>query len=155
MIYLTVGTFPGGFNRLTEAVDVLCGKHNIECVAQIGKTSYCPSNMSFSDFYDSAQHNAYIASSQAIITHGGFGVIGDIMRLQKPFLIVPRRPEEGPNDQREMALRLAQMYNLNLCMDINDLESHFLKLINTTGTPARYNLDTNIPRLISDFLQTH
>lgn len=155
MIYLTVGTFPGGFNRLVEAVDRLCGKYRVECVAQIGKSSYRPANMAFSDFYDSEQHIALIASSQAVITHGGFGVIGDIMRRQKPFLIVPRKPDEGPNDQRETAVRLAKTYNLNLCMDIDELESHFVALINSNDVPPEYRLETDIPNLISSFLRTH
>ena len=40
MIYLTVGTYPGGFDRLVKNIDELCERHDIECVAQIASALY-------------------------------------------------------------------------------------------------------------------
>ena len=155
MIYLTVGTFPGGFDRLVRAIDTLCGKHNLECKAQIGANSYKPDHMTFSEFYTYEEHCKNIAYSDFVITHGGFGVIGDIMRIGKPFLVVPRTSSEGPNDQRDMAVRLASIYKLNLCMDIDNIERPFIDLLNAQCHRDKYDISSNIPQLVAEFLNTH
>jgi UDP-N-acetylglucosamine transferase subunit ALG13 len=155
MIYLTVGTYREGFDRLVKAVDTLCGKHHLECIAQTGESSYKPAHMIYSNFYPHKEHHRNIANSEFVITHGGFGVIGDIMRLGKPLLVVPRKPSEAGHDQREMAIRLARIYEFGLCLDINEIERHVLELLSSQSHYVNYDLGSNIPELIADFLFTH
>ena len=155
MIYLTVGTYPGGFDRLVETIDKLCGIHEIECIAQIGVSSYKPVNLDYRDFFMQEEHLNNIENAKFIITHGGFGIIGDIMRMQKPMIIAPRKPGEGPNDQIEMAKNISEMHDIPLCLEIKDLEQLFLSLLNMKDEKIIYNFNNNVSSIISDYLKNH
>lgn len=154
MIYLTVGTYPLGFERLVKAVDDLCAQHEVECVAQISGGNYEPQNMSYQPFYSAEDQQKLISNSQFVVTHGGFGVIGDIMRQGKPLLVFPRPPGEGPNDQRPVAKRLAEQYDFKFCDNLDELRSEFVIMLNSSNLNINYSLESNIPHIICDYLSS-
>jgi len=154
MIYLTVGTYPPGFDRLVEAVDNLCAQYNIKGYAQISGGSYKPKHMLYQKFYSSEEQSTFIENSDFIISHGGFGVIGDILRQGSPLLVFPRPPAEGPNDQRPVAKKLAELFGFTLCQDIDDLKNKFAVMTNSQLTKKSYNLESDIPSIITDYLKS-
>lgn len=153
MIYLTVGTYPKGFDRLVNEIDDICGKHNIDCIAQIGNTSFQPKNIQYKNFFAQDDHLNHIRDAKFIITHGGFGIIGDIMRLQKPMIIAPRKQGEGPNDQIEMAQQISKMHDITLCLDINNIEQELLTLLENNESKIIYNFENNVSSMISTYLK--
>ena len=154
MIYLTVGTYPKGFDRLVEAVDLLCAEYKVECIAQISGGSYKPHHMTYQSFYSSDVQANYIGESQFVIAHGGFGIIGDVMRHGKALLVFPRPPEEGPNDQRPVAEKLAEQYGFSLSTNLDELRAMFSSMLKDTVSESDYRLETNVPSLVSEFLKT-
>ena len=154
MIYVTVGSYPAGFDRLIQYVDDLVALHPVECVAQIAGGSYVPENFRYQRFFNSSEQNDFIKSAQFVISHGGFGVIGDIIRMGKPMIVVPRPPEEGPNDQRPVARRLASQFGFPLCESFAALQEQFMLMMASDTSSLKYQLDTDIPETIADFLRT-
>ena len=152
MIYLTVGTFPAGFDRLVKAVDDLCFKYRVQCVAQISCGKYIPKHMSYNEFCSVEEQRKYIENSEFVITHGGIGAIGDIMRQGKPMIVFPRLPEEAGHDQMPVSKRLSDTYGFSLCENINDLNDVFKEMLGSSNSFIDYPLGSNIPNLISDYL---
>lgn len=154
MIFLTVGTFPPGFDRLVEAVDKLCEQYMVECTAQISNGSYTPRYITSKPFFSAEEQFACIKDCRFVIAHGGFGVIGDILRQGKPLLVFPRKPEEGPNDQRPVAKRLAEQFDFHLCNELDDLERVFLLMLNASIALRPFSFKSNVPTIIRDYLGT-
>jgi UDP-N-acetylglucosamine transferase subunit ALG13 len=154
VIYLTVGTFPVGFDRLVMAVDQLCAQHNVDCIAQISDGQYTPSHMSFKQFFSAEEQQRNIENSQFVISHGGLGIIGDILRQGKPLLVFPRLPEEAAHDQRPAVARLAEIHQFYCSNTEEELNQDFVTLLNQPEGVISYELDSNIPQLISQYLKS-
>ncbi len=152
MIFLTVGTYPPGFDRLVTVVDHLCNKYKVRGVAQISGGIYTPNHMKSAGFYPQEIQQQYLEECDFVITHGGFGVVGDLLRLGKPFIVFPRPLNEGPNDQRPVAYKLAKIFNLTVCHNLDDLERYFKEFLEKKSGKISNNLNNNIPELISDFI---
>jgi UDP-N-acetylglucosamine transferase subunit ALG13 len=148
-----VGSYPKGFDRLVSAVDKLCQKYSLEVVAQIAGGSYKPQFMEYSDFFPQNVQNEYLANCDLVITHGGFGVIGDLLRLGKPFVVFPRPPGEGPNNQVPVAIKLSEKYRFTLCNTESELEGVIKHLSNQHNKIQVNSLECNVPELIFNFLQ--
>ncbi|PHS73130.1 MAG: hypothetical protein COB22_02355 [Cycloclasticus sp.] len=134
------------------AVDEMCCRHGVECVAQISGGKYKPKHMAYQKFYSIDKQSAYIEKSQFVITHGGFGVIGDVLCKGKPLLVFPRPPEEGPNDQRPVVKRLYERYGFCVSNNLEEFSSHFVAMLNDDSGRREYLLETNVPAIIGDFL---
>lgn len=152
MIYITVGTYPYGFNRLLRVLDGVSQEIESRFVAQISGGQYLPENIEYKRYFEESKHFELINHSNLVIAHGGFGIIGDCLRLRKRLIVVPRHPKEGPNDQRPVAIRLAEMYGFEICMDDTKLSAQVTKCLSNSNSTVDYNLDCNISELISDFL---
>jgi len=152
VIYLTTGTYRLGFDRLVKAVDELCFESGCECVAQISGGDYKPRHMSYQKFFSPSEQADHIENSQFVITHGGFGVIGDVMRQGKPLLVFPRLPKEAAHDQVPVAKRLAMQYGFSLSSNLDELRSMFFLMLNDDSCKRTYHLETNVPKIIGDFL---
>lgn len=97
MIFLVVGTWLKGFDRLIQAVDKLIEKEIIcdEVVAQIGNSSYKPRNMTIVNFCSPEEFEVYISKADVIISHAGIGTISQAVKLSKPIVILPRKSKLG------------------------------------------------------------
>lgn len=133
-IFIAVGTHPMQFNRLLEGIDVLIAEGKLEgsAFAQIGYSTYKPKNYKYAKFLDFNEFKKRMKSADLIITHGGEGVIGTAMQLNKKMLIVPRLKKfnEHTNDhQLEITKAVADAGNAIAVYDIAELENA-LKQIN-------------------------
>ena len=97
MIFLTVGNWHKGFNRLVKAVDDLKGCHAIteEIIAQIGPGSYKPKYFTAMAFCSTDDFVSNIKAARVVITHAGIGTISQAAKLKKPVIVVPRKASLG------------------------------------------------------------
>lgn len=154
MIYITVGTYPFGFDRLIKVMDDLSNEIKIPIVAQISGGSYMPTNMKFMRYFSEDEHFDLINRSRLVIAHGGFGIIGDCLRMKKKLIVVPRALSEGPNDQRPVATRLAEKYGFKLCKGRPDIKATIFESLRTPEQEVDYNLECNVPTIINKYLQS-
>lgn len=100
MIFLTVGTWRAGYNRLVKAVDELLSSGVIteEVIAQTGYSSYKPKHMIVLKFCSPSEFKNLICRARLVISHAGMGTIIETIQLRKPMIAVPRRRSLGEVD---------------------------------------------------------
>lgn len=97
MIFLTIGSWHRGFDRLIKAVDELKGQGVIteEVYAQIGDGKYKPINLESRRYYSPAEFVKVISRARIVIAHAGMGAIIEATRQGKPIIVVPRKANLG------------------------------------------------------------
>ncbi len=133
-IFIAVGTHPMQFNRLLEEIDRLIEnkKLNGNIFAQTGYSTYVPKHYKYSKFLEFDKFKQHMKNADLIITHGGEGVIGTALQMNKKMIIIPRlaRFQEHTNDhQLELTKAVADSGNAIAVYDIAELENA-LKHIN-------------------------
>jgi len=111
MIFLTVGTWRGGYDRLVQAVDEL-KKHSIiseEVVAQTGYGSYIPKCLEVVEFCSPAEFRDLVSQATLIVSHAGMGTIIEAVKLGKPMIAVPRQPSLGEVDNEHQFTTARQL----------------------------------------------
>ena len=92
-IFVTVGTFPYGFNRLFKELDTLVGEKKLKdrIFAQVGSAKvFQPKNFAFQEMLAPEEVEENIKKADLIITHGGIGSIMHALIYRKPLVLVPR-----------------------------------------------------------------
>ncbi|MBC2722691.1 MAG: hypothetical protein HGJ97_08405, partial [Desulfosporosinus sp.] len=97
MIFLTVGNWHKGFDRLVKAVDVLKkqGVIQVNIFGQIGPGNYKPDNYDYCEYCSPEQFSDYMKQANIIISHAGMGTIGQAIKMSKPVVVVPRKSKLG------------------------------------------------------------
>jgi len=97
VIFLTVGNWHKGFNRLIEAVDRLVAEEIIcdEVVGQIGHSSYRPRHFQAVEFCSSDAFVKWVQEADCVVSHAGMGTIAQTLKYGKPTVVVPRKVELG------------------------------------------------------------
>ena len=97
MIFLTVGSWHKGFDRLIKAVDELKGQGIIteEVNAQIGDGKYKPINLKTLEYYSPDEFVKVISQARIVIAHAGMGTIIETTKQGKPIIVVPRKVKLG------------------------------------------------------------
>ena len=97
MIFLTVGTWYKGYDRLVKAVDELVGSRVItdNVTAQTGYGSYKPVHLKTINFCSPEEFRKMVSGSKCVISHAGMGTIIETVLLGKPLIAVPRRKSLG------------------------------------------------------------
>jgi UDP-N-acetylglucosamine transferase subunit ALG13 len=113
MIFVTVGNWHKGFDRLIRAVDdlVIRGVIGEDVIGQIGYGEFRPSRIQWFQFCSPEQCESYVQQSRMVIAHAGMGTIALAGRYGKPILVLPRRADLGEihdNHQHITACQLAQ-----------------------------------------------
>jgi UDP-N-acetylglucosamine transferase subunit ALG13 len=152
VIYITVGTYPQGFERLIRYMDNICLELKLDCVAQISGGKFLPKNMKHSKFFTIEEQEEHINNSDIIISHGGFGIIGDLLRKNKTFIVFPRPPAEGPNDQRPVAKKLSKTYGFSLCESVESLKNEIIRLQAPDNPKPNYLIGSDVSEIISQYL---
>jgi len=126
LIFLTVGTWRVGYDRLVETVDELVesGVINEEVVAQIGNSSYEPKHMTVMKFCSPSEFRNLICKAGLVISHAGMGTIIETLQLHKPLVAVPRRKSLGEVDndhQFVTAKQLEKEGKILVAYEVNEL----------------------------------
>ncbi|MFT5295185.1 MAG: UDP-N-acetylglucosamine transferase subunit ALG13 [Colwellia sp.] len=93
MIFITVGTWHLGFDRLIKSIDGLINNKIIQedVVIQIGNGEYYPSTLNVVRFCTPAEFDGYIQQARVIITHAGVGSMMTGILNKKPVIVLPRK----------------------------------------------------------------
>ena len=97
MIFVTMGTGHYGFDRLVREMDQIAASINETVLMQIGNTDYEPQNAEFFRFCSPQQLEQYVRDSRLVVSHVGVGTIMLLLKLAKPFILVPRMRKYGEN----------------------------------------------------------
>jgi len=129
MIFITTGTC-SPFDRLISNLDQIALELDEEIVAQVGKSTYIPNNMTFKRFYPSIE--PLINRARLVISHGGFSCL-EIIQKSKPLIVVPRQRQYGEHfddHQVEFAELLHLKYKVPYITDIGQLTKDLLGQVN-------------------------
>lgn len=122
MIFVTVGTHPGQFDRLIIHMDTLAGMLKEKVIIQRGFTR-CP--IKHATYFDFAPDlNPYFSKARLVISHSATSLIEFVLSQKKPLITVPRqaRFKEHLNDhQVEFAQYLASKTGIKAVMDVREL----------------------------------
>ena len=135
-IFVTVGN--GKFETLIKEIDRLKGTGLIteEVVIQLGHGEYKPKNCQWFTF--ESPLDKYYEDADLIISHGGPGIVFEILRRGKKLIAVPNRDRTDPHHQVEYLRAMAQETSaLIYCDQIKLLESCLKKAENHIF--AQYN----------------
>lgn len=126
MIFLTVGTWRTGYDRLVKAIDELIRSSVIteEVVVQTGYGSFKPKHMTVIEFCSPDEFVDIVSKARFVISHAGIGTIIETVRMRKPLIAVPRRRSlrEVDNDhQFTTAKQLEKEGRILVAYEVNEL----------------------------------
>lgn len=94
MILVTVG-MQLGFDRLIMAMDQLAPSLNMKIIAQTGKGTYQPQNMTAREKIGPSEFEGLVEKSRLIVSHAGIGTVLTAQRFATPIILFPRRFDQG------------------------------------------------------------
>jgi beta-1,4-N-acetylglucosaminyltransferase len=156
LIFLTVGNWYKGFDRLVEGVDNLI-RHGIiqeHVVAQIGYGAYRPTVMRVVDFCSPSDFRTLIAESRLVISHAGVGTIMEAVAQCRPIIVVPRRSALGEvsNDhQLTTARQLEAERKVLVAYEVADIPGKLAEAENFV--PVRGDSGKEIIRAVREFIE--
>jgi len=125
MIFVTVGLHYQGFDRLIRKMDEIAGKIDEEVIMQVGSTKYRPVHAKYFESNDDEGMTELFMAARITVTQAGSGTLLDLIRLKRPFILVPRLKKfsEHIDDQQiELAQALSESSHVVSIYDINELE---------------------------------
>jgi UDP-N-acetylglucosamine transferase subunit ALG13 len=127
MIFVTVGTHPGQFDRLIKKIDNIAPGMKNKVVIQKGFTKYTPKNCKYFEFTDNIDE--YFNKSNIVISHAATSILEFSLKYRKPLIIVPRQKKykEHLNDhQLEFAEYYAKKTGVDFIIDIDKINAKYL-----------------------------
>lgn len=104
MIFVSVGTWHLGFDRLIEALDHLADSRVIdeETIVQVGNSQYMPRNFKAIKFCTPVEFEKLVADSRVLITHAGVGAMMTGILNDRPVVVLPRKAnlQEADDDHQ-------------------------------------------------------
>ncbi len=155
MIFLTVGTWRVGYNRLVKAVDELVSSGVIteEVIAQTGYSSYKPKHMTVMEYCSPTEFRGLISKAGLVISHAGMGTIIETVQLLKPLIAVPRRRSLGEVDndhQFTTAKQLETEGKILVAYEVSDLPAKLKEA--ETFVPTRGESSQEILHAVKEFI---
>lgn len=125
MIFVTVGN--GKFDLLVKETDRLKaeGKIKEKVVIQLGHGAYKPKHCQWFTFKPSLEN--YYKKANLIISHGGPGIVFEVLRKKKPLITIPNRNRTDPRHQVEYLKAMAQETEAMIYCDRIELLEKALK----------------------------
>lgn len=156
MIFLTVGNWQNGFDRLVEAFDRLKAEGAVSdsIVAQIGDGSFKPENLEAVNYCTLSQFSNYMNQARIIVSHAGIGTIFQAVELGKPLIAVPRKATLGECDddhQLSTAKQLEQEGKILVAYEISELKSKLNEALHFV--PSKGKGSSEIQSLVGKFLE--
>jgi UDP-N-acetylglucosamine transferase subunit ALG13 len=154
MIFVTSGTGHYGFSRLIEEMDKIAADIDDTVIMQVGHTKYVPHNCTYFDFCPPEQIEQKMKEATVIVCHCGVGTIMQAIRLDKPFILVPRmkKYDENVDDhQLEIAKELSKK-GIPVVYEIIDLKSCLLK-VGKEGSHLNLDRDDSLVTRLRDYLR--
>lgn len=127
MIYVSLGT-SGSFPRLLKRMDELAAETGLEIVVQTGHTPQTAKHCKMIQFVPTQKE--YFQKADMVISHAGLGTQLELLRMHRPFAVVPRRleyHEHEDNHQVETCEILHKKYGILYFMETMDITASLLK----------------------------
>ena len=122
MIYITVGTYPNGFDELIIMLDQYAKKNEqLKFIAQISGGKYKPQHMSYVNFYANDIHLSHIRDASVVITHVGLASIAEVAKFYPKKLLVYPRKNFSLHDQIVSAKLLLKYYPFKLILSEDEM----------------------------------
>lgn len=155
MIFLTIGTWRAGYDRLIKAIDELVGNGVIadEVVAQTGNSSYKPKHMTVIEFCSPDEFVNLISRAELVISHAGMGTIIEVVKQSKPIVVMPRKPDLGEidnNHQFTTAKQLEAEGKILVAYEVSDLPAKIEQA--KTFVPAKTEEGQEIIKAVQEFI---
>jgi len=155
LIFLTIGTWRRGYDRLVRAVDELisAGVITEEVIAQTGYSSYKPKNMKVMEFCSPAEFRNLISKAKLVISHAGMGTIIETVQQRKPLIAVPRRRSLGEHDndhQFATAKQLEAEGKILVAYEVSELPAKLEQA--KTFVPAKSEGGREILRVVEEVI---
>ncbi len=141
MIFVSVGTHPGQFDRLVKRIDEIAPKIKEKIIIQRGFTKYIPKNAESFTFTSNLE--PYFKKARLVISHSATSTLEFVLFNKKPLITVPRQKKFGEhiNDhQVEFAEFLETKTGVKAIIDINDLNAELLANYNVIAKIKKDNL---------------
>jgi len=141
MIFVTIGTHPGQFDRLIRRIDEIAPQIKEKIIIQRGFTKYIPKNVESFEFADSLE--PYFKKARLVISHSATSLLEFVLFNKKPLITVPRqkRFDEHLNDhQVEFALFLQERTGIKAILNINDITPTLLNSYNKVAVIKKDNM---------------
>jgi len=141
-IFITVGN--GKFDPLVKEIDRLKveGKIEGEVVIQLGHGDYKPKHCQWFDFKPSLEN--HYQKANLIISHGGPGIVFEVLRKKKPLITIPNRDRTDPRHQVEYLRAMAEETSALIYCDKIELLESCLEKAKThkfeTYNPPKYTI---------------
>ena len=155
MIFLTVGNWHKGFDRLVRAVDDLKGRGVIaeEVKAQIGSGNYRPKHLTVIKYCSPNEFIDNMTEARIVISHAGVGTMGQAIKLEKSIIVVPRKASMGEvsNDHQFITAKQLQAEGkILVAWDTAELPSKIIAA--EKFVPIRNNGAKKIIRAVDEFI---
>lgn len=141
MIFVTIGTHPGQFDRLIRHIDAIAPKVKEKIIIQTGFTKYKPKNVEYFDFAPNLK--PYFKDARIVISHSATSLLEFVLEHKKPIITVPRqkRYDEHMNDhQVEFAEALTKQTGIRMILDIKEITPELLSLYSSLPKIKKDNL---------------
>ena len=105
-IFVTVGN--GKFDPLIKEIDHLKAENKIneEVIIQLGHGTYEPKHCRWFTFEPSL--DKYYNKAHLVISHGGPGIVFEVLRMKKRLISIPNRDRTDPQHQVEYLRAMAK-----------------------------------------------
>lgn len=151
-IFVIVGSQKFQFNRLLRELDYISKDKKYEIFAQIGYSTYYPSNYKYIDFMNRQDFNKCINDADLIITHSGTGAIINSLLAQKKVITVARlkKYDEHVDDHQ---LEIMEVFTVKkyLLGCINEKE--LLSLIEESQKMDFVKFNSNTPNFMKGLIE--
>jgi len=97
LIFVTVGSWPRGFDRLVRAIDELMAEQAVSAsvTVQVGHGEYLPRYCEHFRFCSPEEFCRWIERADIVVSHAGVGVMAEALKRSKPLVVVPRQAALG------------------------------------------------------------
>jgi len=156
LIFVTVGNWHKGFDRLVEAVDKLKEQRCIteEVIAQVGSGVYKPANLKVFDYCPPDAFERFLKNSRIVITHAGIGTVYQAINISKPVIVVPRKAARGEHfddHQEATAEALEKEGKVLVAHEVSDLPEKLKEA--ETFVPSKCKSNPELMKTVENFLQ--
>jgi beta-1,4-N-acetylglucosaminyltransferase len=107
MIFVSLATMHMDFARLVRKMDEIAARTGERVVIQTGLATTLPLHAEHFAFKPREELAALIAESRVVVTHAGIGSVIDVLKAERPLIVVPRLKRYGEHNT-DHQLDLAQ-----------------------------------------------
>ncbi|MDM8530393.1 glycosyltransferase [Anaerolineales bacterium HSG25] len=122
MIFVTIGTTE--FDALIETMDKLSTELSEPVVMQIGRSRYEPKHCDYFRFVPSL--TPYYEQASVVISHGGLGILTEVMNRQLPLIAV-EDPNQPDRHQQQILQIWSENKHLVWCQDLGKITSAIIQ----------------------------